>query len=96
MWYLYILFCDHKTFYIGITDNLRRRISQHKNKESKFTKQFRDIKLLYYENHINRKLAEKRELQIKKWTVAKKKALIKGNKELLKKLSKGPGVVDAS
>lgn len=38
--------------------------------------------------------AEKRELQIKGWSAAKKKALIDGNKELLKKLSKGTEPVE--
>ncbi|MBI3671708.1 GIY-YIG nuclease family protein [Candidatus Azambacteria bacterium] len=39
MWYLYILLCNQKTFYVGITDNLARRLKQHKNKESFFYKE---------------------------------------------------------
>lgn len=94
MWYVYILFCDQKTYYVGITDNLKNRIKQHKNKESFYTKQFFDIQLMYSEKQPSKRGAEKRELQIKKWSIAKKKALINNNLELLKKLSKGSEVVD--
>lgn len=93
-WYLYILFCDQKIFYIGITDNLRRRLLQHQSKESPYTKQFSDIQLVYYEIYNTKKEAEKREAQIKKWSRAKKKALIRGDILLLKKLSKGREIVD--
>ena len=47
------------------------------------------VKLVYQEQFSARWKAEKREKQIKKWSVAKKNALINGNIELLKKLSKG-------
>ena len=93
-WYLYILFCDQKIFFIGITDNLRRRLLQHQSKESPYTKQFFDIQLVYYEIYNTRKEVEKREAQIKKWSRAKKKALIRGDILLLKKLSKGREIVD--
>lgn len=92
--YLYILFCDQKIFYIGITDNLKRRSLQHKKGESPYTKKFFDIKLVYYEKHKTRKEAEKREIQIKKCSRAKKIALIKGDKILLKELSKAHEIVD--
>ncbi|PIS16959.1 MAG: hypothetical protein COT61_01110 [Candidatus Portnoybacteria bacterium CG09_land_8_20_14_0_10_44_13] len=29
-WFLYILFCDQKTFYIGITKNLKSRFEEHR------------------------------------------------------------------
>jgi len=93
-WFVYILFCDQKTFYVGITDNLERRLLQHKRKESFFTKKFSEIELVYRESYNTRKVAELREQQLKRWSVAKKKALIDGNKELLKKLSKGSEIGD--
>lgn len=89
MWYLYILLCDQKTFYVGITDNLNRRITQHKRRESFFTKKFSEIDLKYTETYSKRVLAEKRERQVKGWSVAKKKALINSDIELLKNLSNG-------
>ena len=93
-WNVYILLCNQKTFYVGITDNLERRLTQHKRKESFFTKKFSDIKLVYKENYAYRVDAERREIQIKKWSIAKKKALISSDKELLRQLSKGREVVD--
>ena len=94
MWYLYILFCNQKTFYIGITDNIEKRLKQHKNKESFYTKKFFDIELVYTEEYIKRSNAENREKQLKKWSIAKKKALIIGDRELLKKLSKSSKIVE--
>ena len=87
-WVVYILFCDQKTFYVGISDNLEKRINDHKHGYSKYTKKFSDIKLVHKEYYQTRRQAEIREQQIKGWSVAKKKALIEGNKELLIKLSK--------
>ncbi|MBI4708584.1 MAG: GIY-YIG nuclease family protein [Candidatus Portnoybacteria bacterium] len=96
MWTLYILFCDQKTFYVGITDNIQRRLRQHLNKESFYTKKFSDLELIHTENFATRKEAENREKQIKGWCAAKKKALIKGDKETLIRLSKCREVVDDS
>jgi len=89
MWHLYILLCDQKTFYVGITDNIKRRLTQHKRSESFFTKKFSEVELKYTKAFSKRSLAEKREKQIKRWSVAKKKALIVGDISLLKKLSSG-------
>ena len=80
MWILYILFCDKKTFYIGITDDLERRLKQHKLKQSFYTKKFSDIECVYTKEFDKRTEAEKREKQIKGWSIAKKKALISGDK----------------
>ncbi len=95
-WAVYILFCDQKTFYVGVTDNIERRLTQHKRRESFYTKKFSDIKLVYKEEYQKRIVAEKREKQIKKWSIAKKKALINSDKELLKKLSKSREIGDMS
>lgn len=94
-WSIYILFCDKKTFYVGMTDNLSRRIFEHKNKYSIFTKKFSEIELVYSEGLKSRQEAINRETQIKGWSYAKKKALIDGNKELLVKLSRSAGVGEA-
>ena len=91
VYFVYILLCDEKTFYVGLTDNLERRLTQHKRKESFYTKKFSQIKLVYKEQYSLKWQAEKREQQLKRWSIAKKKALISGDKELLIKLSKkGP------
>lgn len=87
--FVYILLCDQKTYYIGITDNLERRLKEHRDKKSFYTKQFSDIKLVYTEKVKNKVVAEKREKQIKGWSRAKKMALIKGSIKELIRLSNG-------
>ncbi|MFC1790296.1 GIY-YIG nuclease family protein [Patescibacteria group bacterium] len=84
----YILLCDQKTYYVGITSNLEQRLKSHNSGYNLATKRFSEIKLVYKEFYNNRKRAEKREAQVKRWSRAKKKALIDGNKNLLILLSK--------
>lgn len=87
-WFIYILLCDKKTYYVGLTSNLKNRLKSHKAKYNLATKKFSFVELVYSEQYQTRKLAEKRESQLKGWTVAKKRALIDGDKALLIKLSK--------
>lgn len=87
--YMYILQCADGSFYTGSTNNLERRIKEHKNGDgAKFTKEHFPIKLIYYESFDRIDLAFKREKQVQGWSRAKKIALIKDDKELLIKLSK--------
>ena len=73
-----MLLCDQKTFYIGITDNIKNRYSQHKNKQNISTKKFSDLKLVYAEKYTSKYDAAKREHQLKGWSHAKKQMLIDG------------------
>ncbi|KKS44622.1 MAG: Excinuclease ABC C subunit domain protein [candidate division CPR1 bacterium GW2011_GWA2_42_17] len=75
-----------------MTNDLNRRMAEHKNKYSNYTKKFSDVKLVYSEKLNSRQEATSRERQIKGWSFAKKKALIDGNRELLIKLSKSTGI----
>lgn len=85
---MYILLCDQKTYYVGITNDVNRRLKSHKLRENIATKEFSDVEVVCSERLPGKKLAAKRERQIKGWSRAKKIALIQGNLELLKKLSK--------
>ncbi len=87
-WFIYILFCDQKIYYVGSTNNVERRLTEHQTKQSNFTHKFSDIKLVYHEKLDSKEKALLREKQIKGWSLAKKKALIDGNTELLIQLSK--------
>ena len=87
-WYIYILLCDQKSYYVGLTHDLKQRLASHKSKANLATKEFSDLKMVYHEQFGTRKEAEAREKQLKGWTAAKKKALIVGNIPLLVKLSK--------
>ena len=56
------------TLYIGITNNLARRIWEHKHKKADgFTKKYEVHHLVYYEIHENPESAITREKQLKKW-----------------------------
>lgn len=95
-WHIYILLCDQKTYYVGLTSNLSQRFDSHRLKKNLATKKFSEVKLVYSEDFGTRKEAEKREIQLKKWSSAKKKALINGDKELLIKLSKSRSLLNVS
>ena len=75
-YYVYMLLCDQKTFYVGISDNVLRRLKEHRNKDSVFTKKFSDIQLLYCEKYRSKYAAASRERQIKGWSRSKKQLLI--------------------
>lgn len=68
-YYTYILTNKYnEVFYIGVTNDLVRRIYEHKNKlQEGFTKKYNLTKLVYYEIHQDIKEAIIREKQIKNW-----------------------------
>ena len=68
-YYFYILTNKNRTvLYIGYTDNLKRRIEQHKKGNGAlFTKRFNVTELIYFENFIDSSSARKREKQLKNW-----------------------------
>jgi putative endonuclease len=77
-WYVYLLLCDQKTFYVGITPDIVDRFRQHRDKTSFFTKKFSDIQLVYCEQYSDKHTTAKREKQLKGWSHAKKQMLING------------------
>ena len=75
--YAYIMSNHSQTLYVGVTNNLERRVYQHKIKLlSGFTSQYNLTKLAYYGCFRNIKDANAREKQIKGWARTKKLALI--------------------
>ena len=77
MYYVYMVFCSDKTFYIGSTDNLVKRIKAHNSgKGAKYTKARRPVKLVYWEKHPNKSQALRREYQLKQWSREEKWLLL--------------------
>ncbi|MBU3934709.1 GIY-YIG nuclease family protein [Patescibacteria group bacterium] len=70
------MLCDKKTFYVGITNNLKSRLEKHKNKKSFFTKKFSNLETVYQETFQNKTEVAKREKQLKGWSRKKKELLI--------------------
>jgi putative endonuclease len=63
--------------YIGVTNDLRRRISEHAHKFSDgFTARYNIDKLVYYEAYPMISLAIAREKEVKKWRREKKNKLV--------------------
>jgi len=76
-YYVYIMSNKSKTLYTGVTDDLERRVYQHKNKLIEgFTKKYKITILVYYEETTDIRSAIAREKQIKGWRRSKKIALI--------------------
>lgn len=82
-YFVYILKCVDKTLYVGCTNNLERRLSQHNNSKqgAHYTKIRRPVKLIYSEKFKTFAKARRREAEIKSWTRDKKLALIGLNKK---------------
>ena len=78
-YYVYILSCKlNRTIYTGVTNNLVRRIYEHKHNVEKnsFTAKYNVHKLVYYEYTGDVRVALEREKQIKSWSRKKKNDLI--------------------
>jgi len=76
--YVYILTnWNDEVMYIGMTNNLERRLYEHKNKlVDGFTKKYNVNKLVYYEHGNDVHAAIAREKEIKKWRREKKNNLV--------------------
>jgi putative endonuclease len=67
----------HTVLYIGITNDLQRRLSQHDDSSRyHFARQYNVNKLIYFEVFSNPRSAIAREKQLKGWRRSKKEALI--------------------
>ena len=83
--WVYIVHCSDNSYYTGHTDNLEKRLAEHKSGEFEgYTARRLPIRPLFTEEFSKREEALGRERQIKGWSRAKKEALIRGKwKEVL-------------
>lgn len=90
MFCVYILSSDSGVLYTGVTNNLQRRIREHKSGSVEgFTKKYNVHKLVYFEYGESITAAIDREKQIKRWRREKKVRLIKTMNPEWKDLSEG-------
>jgi putative endonuclease len=76
LFFVYILASLSGTLYVGLTDDLRRRVEEHKlGLVDSFTRKYHVNRLMYYETFHDPEIAANRELQLKKWRREKKIAL---------------------
>ncbi len=89
-YYIYIMTSPKGTLYTGVTNNLKRRVYQHKNKLIEgFTKKYNITRLVYYQETPDAQSALAREKQIKGWVRRKKMDLIKSTNPKWLDLSEG-------
>jgi putative endonuclease len=86
-YYVYILTNRRGTLYTGVTNNLERRLGEHRAGKCGFTARYRIGKLIYFEVTDDVWAAIAREKQIKGWLREKKFALIRTLNPRLRDLS---------
>jgi putative endonuclease len=75
--YVYIMASEARLLYVGVTNDLQRRLMEHRSKEIPgYTKEHDITRLVYYETIAGPLNAIGREKQIKSWTRAKRLTLI--------------------
>lgn len=76
-YYVYIMTSPSGTLYIGMTNNLQRRVYEHKHGLTEgFTKKYNITHLVYFEETSDIQSAITREKEIKKWRRSKKISLV--------------------
>jgi predicted GIY-YIG superfamily endonuclease len=87
--YVYILKCSDDSYYVGHTDNIEKRISEHElNIYYCYTSSRLPIKVMYIQLFSTRGEALESERQLKKWSRKKKEALIEENWSKISSLAK--------
>lgn len=77
MYFVYLAQCEDGSIYTGMTNDLARRLQQHKDKKGgSYTRSHAVKKILHSEKFLTKGEALKRELEIKSWRQEKKLALI--------------------
>jgi putative endonuclease len=77
-YYTYILKCSDQSYYVGVTNDVERRLVEHQEgiNVTCYTYSRRPIELVYFEKFIDIIQAIAREKQLKGWSRKKKEALI--------------------
>ncbi|MDX1547753.1 MAG: GIY-YIG nuclease family protein [Rhodothermales bacterium] len=87
-YFFYIMASRTRTLYAGVTNDLARRVQEHKHRLTPgFTSRYRVNRLVYYESYRDIREAIRREKQVKAWRREKKTRLIE---------SMNPGWLDLS
>ena len=90
MFWVYMLRCADRSYYIGHTDNLEVRIAQHHTGALPcYTLTRRPLALVFSQEFVTREEALAVERQLKGWSRAKKEALIRADWATINRLSRG-------
>ena len=84
--FVYILRCVDRSYYVGKTNDLRTRLTEHQSGVgANYTAARRPVEMVYAEEHSTIRSAKDREMQLKRWSRAKKEALISQDPKRLKR-----------
>ncbi len=87
--WVYMLRCRDASYYTGIAEDVEFRVAQHnEGKIEGYTQTRLPVRVVYTEEYATRLEAFRRERQIKGWSRAKKEALVSGNWDRLRFLSR--------
>ncbi len=88
-YFVYILLCNDNSLYVGITSDIERRVIEHNEGKypDAFTHSRRPVTLVFCQDFTEPNQAIEYEKKIKKWSRAKKQALIDDNFNKLQELS---------
>lgn len=82
-WHVYMALCADNTLYTGVTVDLAKRMQTHNaGQGAKYTRARLPIRLVWSEIAKSESAAKKREAEIKKWSRAKKLAIIRSSTNL--------------
>jgi len=88
-YYIYIMSSESRVLYVGVTNNLRRRVIEHQEGIVEgFSQKYKIKKLIYFEEYTNVNEAITREKQLKNWRREKKVFIIEQLNKEWKDLSK--------
>lgn len=88
-YYVYILRCSDNSLYVGITNDLERRVNEHNDGKlpDAYTFKRRPVVLEWFQDFTEPNQAIYFEKKLKKWSKAKKEALIKGDFDMIETLA---------
>jgi putative endonuclease len=88
LYYVYMLSCADESFYVGVTNDVERRLGQHQDGRDSncYTYTRRPVQLVYCSDFRDVEQAIRWEKQLKGWSRAKKTALINGDWERIREL----------
>ena len=90
--FVYILQLRSGALYVGCSNDVEDRFERHSaGRACRTTTNDPPIKLLFVELHASFVAARRREAQLKRWSFAKKQALVHGDLNELRNLSRGRG-----
>lgn len=86
--YVYILCCTDDSYYTGHTDNLEKRLAEHRSGACGYTSTRLPVSLIFFQEFPTREEALVSEQRIKGWSRKKKEAMIRGDWKEVSRLAK--------